>query len=71
MGVGWIFVSNLGLEEEGVGLPFPSRRSVRWAGEGYHMAWVKWIDWNAFIEALAHLKFYICQLGWVGMAANG
>ena len=43
MGVGWIFVSNLVLEE-GVGLPFPSRRSVRWAGKGYHMAWVKWID---------------------------
>ena len=63
MGVGWIFVSNLGLKEEGVGLPLPSRRSVRWAGEGYHMAWVNWIDWNAFSEALGHLKFYICRMG--------
>ena len=32
-------------------------------GEGYHMAWIKWIDWNAFSEALGHLKFYICRLG--------
>ena len=48
--MGGIFVSNLGLEGEGVGLPIPSRQSVRWAGEGYHMAWVKWIVWNAFSE---------------------
>ena len=32
-------------------------------GEGYHMAWVKWIDRNAFSEELGHLKFYICWLG--------
>ena len=27
------------------------------------MAWVKWIEWNAFSEALGHLNFYICRLG--------
>ena len=36
--------------KEWVGLPFPSRRSVRWVVEEYHMAWVKWIAWNAFSE---------------------
>ena len=35
---------------EGVGLPFPSSRSLPCAGKEYHMAWVKWIDWNAFSE---------------------
>ena len=55
-------VCPVGGEGDGVG-QFPSRRSVRWAEEGYHMAWVKRIDWNAFIEALGHLKFYICRLG--------
>ena len=34
------------------------------------MAWVKWIDWNAFSEALGHLKFYICRLGG-GLAWRG
>ena len=36
------------------------------------MAWVMWIVWNAFSEALGHLKYYICRLGGgVGMAENG
>ena len=41
------------------------------------MAWVKWIDWNAFTEALGHLKLYICRLGggmigwWAGERAEG
>ena len=26
---------------KGVGLPFLSRQSVRWAGEEYQMAWLK------------------------------
>ena len=34
------------------------------------MAWVKSIDWNAFSEALGHLKFYICRLGG-GLACRG
>ena len=27
------------------------------------MAWVMRIEWNAFSEALGHLKYYICRLG--------
>ena len=53
-----------GLEEEvrlnqpGV----PQRRSVWRAKEGHHMAWVKWIVWNAFeIWPLGHLKVYVCR----------
>ena len=62
MRVRWIFVSNLGLE--GRGQPaLPEQAVCPVGGEGYHMAWVKWIDWNAFSEALGHLKFYICRLG--------
>ena len=53
-------MSNLGLEEEGVGLSFP--RGGLSGGRGRNTTWPG-IDWNAFSEALGQLKFYICRLG--------